>query len=510
MKSPVVDHKTARVPLETIIERIHPLAVLGETKGVEITDIAFDHRRVTPGALFCCLPGERRDGHEFAYEARMEGAVAFICEHSIGPSAIGAVQLIVTPGSARRAMASASASFYSDPAARLRTVGVTGTNGKTTTTYLLRSILESNGWRCGVIGTLDGARTTPESPDLQRALARQRDAGCVASAIEVTSHALVQHRVDEIVFEVAVFTNLTQDHLDFHKTMESYYEAKAALFTPARAKLAVVNSDDLYGRRLIDRPQIPTVSFGLSDAKDLEVGVTSSSFRLGNHHVRLELGGEFNVRNALGAAAAARVLGANAPSIVAGLEAAKGVPGRFEAIESNDGVVVLVDYAHTPAGLEEVLLAARNSRYRRGEDLKASVDKATPRLFVVFGCGGDRDRGKRPAMGAIASKLADVVILTSDNPRSEDPDQIIEEIRAGCRNPGKCIVEHDRRSAIGIALSRARRGDVVIVAGKGHETTQQFADHATHFDDREVISEELARLGRARRKNVEKHGDTST
>lgn len=509
MKNPVVDHKIARVSLDAIIERVRPLAVLGETSGVEITDVVFDHRRVTPGALFCCLPGEHRDGHDFASQARMEGAVAFICEHSMGPLVQSGVQLIVTPGSARQAMARAAASFYSDPAASLRTVGVTGTNGKTTTTYLLRSILESNGWRTGVIGTLDGARTTPESPDLQRALSRQRDAGCVASAIEVSSHALLQHRIDEVFFEVAVFTNLSQDHLDFHKTMESYFEAKAALFTPLRAKLAVVNSDDLYGRRLIDRPQIPTVSFGLADAKDLEVGVTSSSFRLGNHRVRFGLGGEFNVRNALGAAAAARALGVGAPAIVAGLGAAKGVPGRFEAIEASDGVVVLVDYAHTPTGLEEVLLAARNARRRRNRDRQVATQGVNPRLFVVFGCGGDRDRGKRPAMGAIASQFADVVILTSDNPRSEDPNQIIEAIRAGCHAPAECVIEADRRAAIGIALERARFGDVVIVAGKGHETTQQFADHSVHFDDREVVVETLARLGRGPRTNAAEHRETS-
>lgn len=473
------------VGLEAIVSRVAPIAVLGESAGVAVRSVAFDDREVEPGALFCCLPGEHNDGHDFAAAARAAGAVAFVCEHSLGEAADGAPQLVVAPGGARAAMARAACALYGDPATALHTVGVTGTNGKTTTTYLLRSIFEQHGWRTGILGTLDGARTTPEAPRLQQALARMRDTGCVAGAIEVSSHALVQHRVDGIRFEVGIFTNLSQEHLDFHETMDAYFSAKATLFTPERARVSVVNSDDPYGRRLLERPLVPTVSFSLADVRDLDVGLDLSTFRLGGRRVRLRLGGEFNVYNALGAAAAARVLGIEADAIVAGLEAAQPVPGRFEAIRSSDGVIVLVDYAHTPAGLEQVLLAARRTGSTAG------------RVSVVFGCGGDRDRGKRPAMGAVASRLADLVVLTSDNPRSEDPIAIIEEVRAGVGDPSRCVVEPDRRRAIAGALRGARAGDVVVVAGKGHETTQQFADATVRFDDREVVREELVTLGRA-------------
>jgi UDP-N-acetylmuramoyl-L-alanyl-D-glutamate--2,6-diaminopimelate ligase len=487
-------HISERVPLVRILERVGPLCVLGYPEGVDVTAVVFDHREVIPGALFCCLPGAHHDGHDFAGEARAAGAAAFICEHSLGYEVGSAVQAVVAPGTVREAMARAACVFYGDPAASMTTVGVTGTNGKTTTTYLLRAIFERFGWRTGVIGTLDGARTTPEAPHLQRALARQRDAGCRASAIEVTSHALVQHRVDGMRFDVGVFTNLTQDHLDFHETMENYFAAKAELFTKERIRCAVVNIDDPYGRRLIDRPGVPTIPYSFSDVKDLELGLSKSTFRLGGREVHLGLGGKFNVYNALAAAAAARAVGVEADAIIAGLEDATRVPGRFEAIESDDGVTVVVDYAHTPAGLEQILTAAR--------DASAQSD-AHGRVLVVFGCGGDRDRGKRPAMGAIASTLADGVFLTTDNPRNEDPLSIIEEVRAGANGPASLEVEPDRRRAIVLALEDARPGDVVVVAGKGHETTQQFADRLERFDDREVVTEEVARIARRRRAQQE-------
>lgn len=482
----------ALMRLEDLIDKIAPLAVLGHPAGVTVSEIAFDSREVTPGALYCCLVGEHADGHDFAAAARRAGAAAFLCEHSLGPELVGAVQLVVPPGTARAAMARASAAFYREPATAMRTVGVTGTNGKTTTTYLLRAIFEQYGWRAGVIGTLDGARTTPESPHLQRALARQRDAGCVACALEVTSHALVQHRVDGIVFDVAVFTNLTQDHLDFHQTMEAYFAAKAELFQTDRARLAVVNADDPYGKRLLERPGLPMHGYSLGDVKDLEVGVSESRFRLGGRHVRLRLGGQFNVYNALAAAAASRALGVSADAIVAGLESAPPVPGRFEAIAGPGGVTAVVDYAHTPAGLHEVLSAARKAT-RFNAPGSAPGERHDGRVLVVFGCGGDRDRGKRPAMGAIASELADLVVLTSDNPRHEEPETIIAEIRAGMPSSAPVVVEGDRRVAIARAISEARAGDLIVVAGKGHETTQQFADRSVRFDDREVVREEFAR-----------------
>jgi UDP-N-acetylmuramoyl-L-alanyl-D-glutamate--2,6-diaminopimelate ligase len=474
------------VPLVELLTVVNTVAVLGDPSYVAVRDIAFDSRSVRPGALFCCLTGEHSDGHEFAAAAHRAGAVAFVCEHSlreVGP----AVQLIVTPGTARAAMARVAAFFFGNPAAEMHTVGVTGTNGKTTTTYLLRSIFERHGWQAGVIGTIDGARTTPESPELQRTLRAQVGAGVTASALEVSSHALVQHRVDGIVFDVAVFTNLSQDHLDYHETMEAYFQAKATLFTPDHARSAAVNADDPYGARLLGRPPIPMVGFSLSDVRDLEVGLDASTFRLGGRKVRLGLGGEFNVRNALGAAVAARALDISAGEIVDGLEAARPVPGRFEVI-GRGNVTAVVDYAHTPAGLEEVLRAARRV------SATGAAPAAVGRVLVVFGCGGDRDRAKRPAMGAVASTLADFTVLTTDNPRSEDPAAIISEILAGVVAGSSCRVEPDRRRAIALALREARAGDVVVVAGKGHETTQEIGGRLVPFDDREVVRAELSRI----------------
>jgi len=490
-----VEGVEADLAVERIIDRVAPLVEIGRRQGVAISDVVFDDREVTAGALYCCLAGSRHDGHDFAGLAAAAGAVAFICEHTLGAEVGGALQLLVPPGTARIAMARAACAFWEDPAAALHTVGITGTNGKTTTTYLLRSILERAGWPTGVIGTLEGARTTPESPHLQRELAQMRDGGIVASAIEVTSHALVQHRVDGIRFDVAVFTNLSRDHLDYHETMEAYFAAKARLFTPERARFAVVNRDDEFGRRLFDRAEIPTVSYSLDDVRDLDLGLSEASFRLGKRAVHLHLGGEFNVANALAAASAARALGVEPDAIVEGLAGVPGVPGRFEAIEGAGGVVAVVDYAHTPAGLEGLLKAVRAER--------ASADALQPpAVIVVFGCGGDRDRGKRPAMGAVASRLADVVVLTSDNPRSEDPEAIIEEIRAGMSGPARLVVEANRRTAIAGALHAARPGDVVVVAGKGHETTQQFADVTLRFDDREVVRAELEWIDRAGRRSA--------
>lgn len=478
--------------LSEVVNRVAPLCVLGDDSDVHINSVEYDHRKVRPGSLFCCLVGEHRDGHDFVEAARLAGAVAFICEHSLGEAAGGAVQLVVPPGTARAAMARAAAAFYGDPASGLSMIGVTGTNGKTTTTFLVRAILESAGIDCGVVGTLSGERTTPEAPDLHRLLSEQRDAGRGAVAMEVSSHALVLDRVEAITFDVAVFTNLTQDHLDFHKTMEAYFEAKAMLFAPGRSRVAVVNADDPYGQRLLERGAIRTVGYSISDAVELSVGVRESTFRLDGELVRLRLGGRFNVMNALAAARAMRELGIGPAIVAEGLSNAGSVPGRFETIEV-DGIVAVIDYAHTPNGLEEVLHSAR-------EALNVPSD-STPqgrghRLVVVFGAGGDRDRGKRPAMGQVAAELADGVVLTNDNPRSEDPLAIIAEIRAGMPSDARVVVEPDRRRAIALALRQAQPGDVVVIAGKGHETTQRFADREVHFDDREVVAEELGRMSR--------------
>jgi len=494
-----MSHDVYSIPLREIIDRVRPMSVLGDPSGIPVTGVSFRDGDVQRDHLYCCIPGRAFDGHSFAVRAARVGAVAFICEHSLPGLPPGTVQLVVGPGEARAAMARAACAFYGDPASALQTVAVTGTNGKTTTTFLLRSIFEHHGWPAGVLGTLDGARTTPESPDLQGFLADFRRHGVVAAALEVTSHALVQSRVEGICFDVAIFTNLSQDHLDFHETMEQYFAAKALLFEPERARIAVVNTDDPYGRRLAERALIETVTYSMSDAKNLDLAPTSSTFSLGSRRIRLGIGGAFNVANALAAAGAARMLGIGDDEIAAGLEAARGVPGRFETIESIDGVTVVVDYAHTPAALELLLNAVRRAlspslhAQRHGEN---GTD-ASPRVFLVFGAGGNRDRGKRPAMGSIASRIADVVVVTADNPRDEDPYLIAEEIVAGMRGAAYRKVELDRRAAISWALSRARPGDVVVVAGKGHETTQQFAGVEVHFDDREVVLQELARQGRS-------------
>ncbi len=290
------------VPLGEIASRLSPMRIIGETAGVVVSSVTYDHRRVTAGALHCCLPGTRLDGHDFAPAAARAGAVAFVCERPLGGEAEKAVQLVFGPAGARPAMAVASCALFSDPASSLRTVGVTGTNGKTTTTWFLRSVLEHHGWPTAVVGTLGGVRTTPEAPELQRALAHARDTGRVAVALEVTSHALAQNRLDGYRHDVAVFTNLSQDHLDYHGTMEAYFGAKALLFAPEHAQRAVVNADDPFGRRLLEAPLVPTSVFSLSQAEKLRVGLLESFFRLEGEPVRVRPGGEINVRNALAAA----------------------------------------------------------------------------------------------------------------------------------------------------------------------------------------------------------------
>jgi UDP-N-acetylmuramoyl-L-alanyl-D-glutamate--2,6-diaminopimelate ligase len=494
------------VELSRIAARISPLAQLGESAGVVVADVAFDHREVRPGALFCCIVGEYHDGHNFAAKAAHAGAAAFICEHSLGAEIGSLPQLVVAPGTARAAMAQAAAELFGDPATAMTTVGITGTNGKTTTSFILRSIFESAGMNARVVGTLDGARTTPEAPVLQRTLAGFRSGGVRACAIEVSSHALVMHRVDAMRFDAAVFTNLSQDHLDYHESMEAYFQAKASLFEPGLSRLAVVNADDRYGRRLIDNAVIPTVSFSIGDAHDLTVGLEASTFRLGGVQVRLPLGGRFNVVNALGAAATARALGLSVAEIVEGLEAVSVVPGRFEVQVAWNGVTAVVDFAHTPNGLEEVLRSA----HEVARSPESSGSRGAGRVTVVFGCGGDRDRGKRPAMGAIASQLADEVFLTSDNPRSEDPLAIIGEIQAGITCSTPVNVELDRRAAIFEALRRAKAGDVVVIAGKGHESVQQFADVSIVFDDRKVVHEAMAALSLAAAPSRDATGESSS
>ena len=445
----------------------------GETS-VVVNSVAYDSRRVEPGALFCCVPGLDVDGHRFAADAVARGAVALLCEEALDLD----VPQIRVP-SVRAAMGPLAAIVAGRPSDDLVLVGITGTNGKTTTAHLLVSIFEGAGWPAAVIGTLTGARTTPEAPDLQVTLAGHASAGVRAVAMEVSSHALDQRRVNGCRFAVSVFTNLGNDHLDYHRDLDSYFRAKARLFAPQLSARAVVNLDDVHGRLLSDAAQIPTGGYSMADATDVVVGSSGTRFRWQGETVDLPLSGRFNVSNALAAASAAAALGIDASSIAAGLSSGVAVPGRFERIESDAPFTVVVDYAHTPDGLALALGAAREL-----------VEGG--RLIVVFGCGGDRDRLKRPSMGRIATERADEAVLTSDNPRSERPMAIIEDVTAGVVDRSKLSVVPDRSKAIHLAIDRARPGDVVLVAGKGHETHQIIGEEAVAFDDRQVARAALA------------------
>jgi UDP-N-acetylmuramoyl-L-alanyl-D-glutamate--2,6-diaminopimelate ligase len=454
--------------MDELLQEVEVLETRGDPARAEVTSIALDSRRVGPGALFCCLPGGQRDGHEFAAAALARGAVALLVER---PLPLDAVQAVVAPGAARPAMARMASRLEGDPAGALTTVGVTGTNGKTTVTHLLRAVFEAAGRSTEVIGTLSGPRTTPEAPELQRQLARARDDGRHAVAMEVSSHAVAQHRVDGFRFSAAVFTNLGHDHLDYHGTMERYFAAKAALFTSEHTELAVVNADDRWGRRLLDDPSVPTTGFSLSEVSAVTTGPAGTGFRWRGRRVELPLAGSFHVANALAVATTAVVLGVDEDDVVRGLGAAQAVAGRFEIVETPAPFTVVVDYAHTPDALASALASARGLAGGR-------------RVLCVFGCGGDRDRAKRPAMGAVAVAGADVVVVTSDNPRDEDELAIIDEITAGLSPGPDLVIDPDRASAIAAAMDRAGPGDVVVVAGKGHETTIERQGRLTTFDDR--------------------------
>jgi UDP-N-acetylmuramoyl-L-alanyl-D-glutamate--2,6-diaminopimelate ligase len=454
----------------------------GELDRVEVTDIAFDHRQVRPGALFCCIPGQRTDGHQFAAAAADAGAVGLLVERPVG---VPVPQARVRAGQARRAMALAACRLWGHPSRQLVTVGVTGTNGKTSVTHLLGTIFGRTGRPTVVVGTLDGGRTTPEAPDLQRRLATAVADGCTAAAVEVSSHALDQDRVAGTWFAAGVFTNLGHDHLDHHRTMEAYFEAKARLFHADRCGLAVVNRDDPWGRRLLDRLEAtgPAVeTFGAGDARILSADASGTVFSWRGHEVRLPLAGRFQVANALAAATTASCLGVADTDIAAALAAAAPVPGRFEVVVAPPTVpwTGVVDFAHTPDALRSLLASARSLA-------------GGHRLICVVGCGGDRDRAKRPLMGTEAARNADVVVVTSDNPRSEPPEAIIDEVVRGVDNAqasgaaAALVVEVDRRRAIERAAELAEPGDVVVVAGKGHETTIEMAGVRLPFDDRAVL-----------------------
>ncbi|MGH2947530.1 MAG: UDP-N-acetylmuramoyl-L-alanyl-D-glutamate--2,6-diaminopimelate ligase [Solirubrobacteraceae bacterium] len=469
--------------------------LLGDGPAVEIGGLAYDNRAVEPGTLFFCVPGFTRDGHDFAADAVARGAVALVVARPVG-AGVPEVQV----DDVRAAMAVAAARFFGDPTARLPVVGVTGTNGKTTTAFLVRALLSAAGRRCGLLGTVTSVvagverpvvRTTPEAIDLQRTFREMLDGGDQACAMEISSHALELRRADGIHVAVAVFTNLTQDHLDFHPTMEDYFQAKRRLFASPLTDVRVVNVDDAYGRRLAEEFGGVTVAVDAPAdyrAVDVVSGLEGSSCTFetpdGAFAVRVPLPGRFNVANALGAWAAVRALGVQPDVLASSLPAAARVPGRFEPVSEGQPFAVLVDYAHTPDSLENVLRAAR--------------ELASGRVIAVFGAGGDRDRGKRPLMGEIGSRLADVCLITSDNPRSEDPEAIVAEILAGAG--GGAHVEHDvdRRASIRRAVALAEPGDVVVIAGKGHEQGQEFAGGRKEpFDDVAVAREALRAAGRS-------------
>ncbi len=486
--------------MNLLLDDIEVIESVGDPSTVLVGGITHDSRRVVPGDLFCCVPGQVSDGHTHAAEAVERGAVGLLCEHFI-PELIGReiVQTRIAQGTMRPVMARLAAAFYSYPARHLLMIGVTGTNGKTTVTQLLGDILGATGRPTNVMGTLSGARTTPEATEVQRVLAgvrdRQKSDGARhAVAMEVSSHALVQSRVEGIHFDVAVFTNLSHDHLDYHRTMEDYFEAKATLFTSRHALRGVVNADDPWGRRLLERSRIPTVAVHHSDASDVVMRPGHSEFTWRGQRITTPLTGAINVDNALLAAEAALALGEphlGPEEIALALGHVQPVPGRLQVIVTPPGpgpasaaaaeaeaedrppFTVLVDYAHTPAGLEVVLGEARSLA-------------PGGRVLSVFGCGGNRDRSKRPVMGGVAERLSDLAFVTSDNPRHEDPLAVIEEVLRGIpdgRTNPRIVVEPDRRVAIRRALDAAGPGDVVVIAGKGHEAYQEIAGQRLPFDD---------------------------
>jgi UDP-N-acetylmuramoyl-L-alanyl-D-glutamate--2,6-diaminopimelate ligase len=466
--------------MTSLIHDIDVVGVRGDLAVTEVRGVEFDSRRVGEGSLFCCVPGLRSDGHRFAADAVSQGASCLLCERILD---LDVTQVQVAPGSVRPAMALLSSTFFGHPARSMTMVGVTGTNGKTTVTHLVASILERAGYPTGIIGTLGGERTTPESPVTQGLLAGFRDEGRRAVAMEVSSHGLAQNRVDGIVFDVAAFTNLSRDHLDHHGTMEEYFATKARLFEKGRTRTAVIDVDDPWGRQMAERASADrVVTVQRSDATDISLSIGWSSFRWRGRSVTVPLSGMFNVDNALVAAAVGHALGIDVDLVAEGLAAAAPVPGRMEVVWPGPPFAVVVDYAHTPAGLTVALAAARHLA-------------SSGRVVSVFGAGGDRDQGKRPAMGEAGARGSELVVLTSDNPRSEDPAAIIDQIRSGIGTTAQVVVEPDRAEAIATAIGRASVGDVVVIAGKGHEVGQYLSDRVVPFDDRVQARRALADRG---------------
>lgn len=460
-----------------------PTSLVVEFRGdasVAIVDLTHDSRQVAPGWAYACVVGQHADGHDFAAAAVEAGATLLLVQR---PLDLDVAQLVVTD--VRKAMGHAAAAVHGHPANSLRLVGVTGTNGKTTTTHLLAAILRAAGMTERTLGTLSGPRTTPEAPDLQRQLAEYVREGVDAVVMEVSSHAMVYHRVAGTRFDVVAFTNLGRDHLDLHESVEAYFRAKASLFDASLSQTGVTNLDDPYGQLLLDAATIEMIGFSAADATDVTIGVGHHEFTWRDQRVSVPIGGGFNVMNSLTALTIASALGIEPAVAATGLAGVAAVPGRFETVSDpeRDAVNVVVDYAHTPDGLEQLLISAR-------------ALAPGGRVIAVFGAAGDRDVEKRAPMGAIGARLADVPIVTSDNPRREDPASIVEAVAAGAdpSDRSKVRVEVDRRAAIAAAIETANPGDIVVIAGKGHETTQTIAGESRPFDDRVVARELLDEL----------------
>lgn len=488
--------------VEDIVKVISPIRVEGP-QTAEVCHITADSRTVQEGSLFICLVGATVDGHSFVEKAVQDGAVAVVVSK---PVAVPDHVAVIYVEDTRQALQAAVPFFYDYPASKMRMIGVTGTNGKTTTTHIIAHLLRSQGYTVGVIGTVhilidDQSypihNTTPDVADLQQILQQMVDAGVTHCIMEVSSHALALGRTAGVEYDTAVFTNLTQDHLDFHKTFDNYLAAKAKLFKQVSAsyqvkegKGAVINVDDAYGQAIVDVTTSPMITYstegkGSMNASDLTVTAKSSQFTLNydgqSYPISTKIAGMFNVYNTLAAVGATLYEGLSMEEIVKGLATFTAVPGRFELIEEGQDFAVVVDYAHTPDGLENILQTA-----------KKIVEN---RILVVFGCGGDRDATKRPIMGRIAAQFGDRVFVTSDNPRTEDPVQIVKDVEVGVREGLHDDVSYevivDRREAIHKAIAEATTGDVVIIAGKGHEDYQILKDETIHFDDREVAREAL-------------------
>ena len=447
---------------------------VGEINDVEVHGLSYDSRLINSGDLFFCFKGEKKDSHDFVYDAIKGGASALVVERKID---IDFPQVISS--SSRKMMSEIAEIFYEFPSREITTVGVTGTNGKTTTVNILSAIAKAAGEKTETIGTLTGQLTTPEAPDLQRQIRDSIGNGVSFLAMEVSSHALLQNRISRMTYDAAIFTNLSLDHLDYHGDMESYYKAKSSLFSPTHSKLAVINADNQFGKRLMNEVEIPKVCFSLNDVDIVERTLIKTTFRWKGKIIELKLPGVFNLENALAAAVTAEALGFNREVIAKGLESAKGTPGRFELLtHSDEEPYIIVDYCHTPDGLEKILL---------------SINELLPgaRTHIVFGCGGDRDTSKRAQMGMISETHATNVYLTSDNPRSENQMAIINDILAGIHDTEPVYVNPDRREAIFHAVTTANQDDVVLIAGKGCEPYQEISGTLHPFLDSDVGREAL-------------------